>query len=110
MKRSGDRMRLGFTTDKWKRTPGDYLQSSKDLLSSMQRIGFDRSCPVPLDVNGELLNGSHRVGCAIALGMKEIPVLLTDSKVWSPAWDRKWFLDNGFPEEVVSELEDEIGL
>lgn len=103
-------MDAGLATDGWKRSIGDYLQSSKDLLSSMQRIGFDRSCPIPLDRNGELMNGSHRVACALALEIPEVPVLQSDGKVWAPAWDRGWFLTHGWPESYVDELEKDLGL
>ncbi len=105
MARSGARMQSGVATDVWKTTLGDYLHAAKDLLSSMQRIGFDKACSIPLDVNGEILNGSHRIGCAKALRIGEIPVLVTTSKVWAPAWDRDWFLKHGMPENRVADLE-----
>jgi hypothetical protein len=87
--RSGHRIALGIPTDQWKRSIDEYVDSATALLQSLSTYGF--LGPVPVDVDGELLDGSHRVACAAALGIDAIPVDMQDRRVWAPAWDDKWF-------------------
>lgn len=93
-KRSGARMRAGLATDKWKTHPGDYVSSSMELLQSMAVDGFDPAYAIPLDPNGELLGGAHRVACALALD-KAVIVEHLPQAAWAPAWGRPWFVRNG---------------
>lgn len=91
--RSGHRMQAGFATDRWKRTTDDYVASARRLLISMSQ-GFAYEYAIPIDPNGELLDGSHRVACAVALGFKEIPVTRELRDAWAPAWGFDWFVAN----------------
>ena len=91
-KRSGARIDAGVATDQWKRSLDDYVKSAKDLYGSMVRDGFVTD--VPIDPNYELLDGSHRVACAVAIGFKEIPVSHEARYVWAPPWGTEWFLEN----------------
>lgn len=100
--RSGARMQAGLATDKWKRSIRDYLTSAALLCQSMQDGGFDSSKPIPIDPAGELLDGSHRLACALALNLSEIPISRRDQAVWAPAWGEAWFVDNGMS---VSDLQ-----
>ena len=97
-------MQAGVTTDAWKRNIGDYLTSAEDLYLSMRRFGFDPDHSVPIDPAGELLNGSHRVACALALGIEEIPVIHEERRVWAPAWDAAWFQAHGLAEQEIAAL------
>lgn len=92
--RSGHRMREGIATDQWKLTTDDYVFACHLLLASM-RNGFQSRGAVPIDINGELLGGAHRVACALALGIQEIPVLREARRVWAPPWDWNWFCESG---------------
>lgn len=74
---------------------GDYLAAAQALYASMAQWGFQSAFPVPVDPDGELLGGAHRVACALALDIGEIHVIREDRKVWAPAWDEQWFIDNG---------------
>jgi hypothetical protein len=92
--RSGPRMEAGLATDKWKTQTDDYVSSATGLFKSMSADGFDPEYPVPIDPDGELLDGSHRVACALALTIPHIVVELRPEHVWAPAWDYLWFLEN----------------
>jgi hypothetical protein len=72
-----------------------YLQDCRRLLASMHASGFLARYAVPVDPDGELLGGAHRVSCALALEMPEIPVKDEMRRAWAPAWDKNWFLANG---------------
>lgn len=97
-------MEAGLATDQWKRSAEDYLSSAKALFRSMVEKGFDPKCPVPIDPDGELLNGSHRVACALALEIVEISTVRMDRKVWAPAWNEAWFLTNGMDSKDLERL------
>ena len=92
-KRSGGRMEAGLATDKWKTQTDDYVSSATGLFKSMSAGGFDERYPVPIDPDGELLDGSHRVSCALALEIPHIAVELRPDYVWAPAWDYLWFIE-----------------
>lgn len=104
-KRSGARMQAALATDVNKRGIDDYLAAAVWLYQSMGMDGFDPNHPVPVDPDGELLNGSHRVACALALGIASIPVEQSARRVWAPAWNAEWFRTNGMDEEMIAALE-----
>ena len=101
-KRSGHRMAAGLKTDKWKRSVDHYLISAKALLNAMAHEGFDPQYAIPVDPEGELLDGSHRLAAALVLKMADVPVVRPSTVAWAPAWGRQWFADQGMS---VSDLE-----
>lgn len=98
-------MQAGIVTDAWKRSTNDYWAAAISLNQSMALHGFDPAHAVPIDEDGELLNGSHRVACALALGIEEIAVVNMAGKVWAPAWDANWFRTNGLDEGTIAALQ-----
>jgi hypothetical protein len=88
-------MKAGLSTDRWKKTVEDYLQSAWRLFWQIKQHGFSPDYPVPIDPDGELLDGSHRVACAVALGLTEIPVERHTRMAWAPAWGWDWFVAHG---------------
>lgn len=98
-------MQSGVATDAWKRNIDDYLSAAVWLFQSMERWGFDAEHPIPIDPAGELLNGSHRVACALALGIEEVPVEQHTQRAWAPAWDAAWFRAHGLDEGTIAALE-----
>jgi hypothetical protein len=66
--------------------------------------GFNPSGAIPIDPDGELLNGSHRVACARALGIESVPVIHEARRVFAPAWGLAWFHDNGMDQEDLNRL------
>jgi len=105
-KRSGARMRVGLTTDKWKTCADDYVSSARALFETMRDDGFIASATfaVPIDPNGELLDGSHRVACALAIRQDYIPVRREQRHVWAPAWDYEWFVAAGMGHDDLERL------
>ena len=103
-KRSGQRMQAGLPTDQWKRELDDYVNASKQLYASMMRSGFNPAYPVPIDPCGELLDGSHRVACAFAIGIEDIPVEHKPQFVWAPDWGLDWFIKNNMDEDDLARL------
>jgi len=104
-KRSGLRMALGLATDAWKTSVDDYMKAAAALFTDMRDFGFRQDCPVPVDPDGELLGGAHRVASALALGINAVPVQHATRKVWAPAWGRAWFEQNGMSENDLARVE-----
>lgn len=98
-------MRVDLKTDGWKTSLDDYVKASQNLLASMQSEGFRMDRPIPLDPDGELLDGSHRLSCAIALGLEDVAVTYSDKKAWAPAWGKEWFLEVGAPSQLIERVE-----
>jgi hypothetical protein len=103
-KRSGERMAAGLPTDRWKRSIDDYLHSAKRLLASILARGFHSAGSIPIDPEGGLLGGAHRMACALALGIAEVPVTRVQRRVWAPAWGEDWFIENGMAAEDLARV------
>lgn len=110
MERSGHRMEAGLPTDNWKRNVDQYVLAATALYESMSRSGFQTAGAVPVDPNGELLDGSHRVACALARGLPQIPVMRLSRKVWAPAWDLAWFAVHRMSRADLRRLLDDFDL
>ena len=102
--RSGHRMRAGLATDKWKRSVEHYLIAARSLINAMAHEGFRCEFAVPVDPDGEFLDGSHRIACALALGLREIAVEHRPNRVWADAWDEAWFKNHGCPAEDLDRI------
>lgn len=107
--RSGSRMRAGFSTDRWKLTLEDYTEAARELCASVANYGFRPEGAIPIDPNGELLDGSHRVSCALALGIESVPVKQEDRTVWAPAWGEQWFIEHGMSDADLKRLRADFG-
>src|SRR3990167_5255513 len=108
--RSGTRMKLGLSTDRWKRCAGDYVEAAKELHTSMVRSGFLSAYAIPVDPNGELLGGAHRLACAMALGIESIPVERNTRMVWAPAWNEAWLVEHGVSEADLTRIKADLEL
>jgi hypothetical protein len=97
-------MRRGLATDGWKLTVDDYVGTARLLCRSMAEYGFRVTDAVPIDPNGEMLDGSHRVACALALGIGVIPVKRESRHAWAPAWGYDWFVANGMGHDDLARL------
>jgi hypothetical protein len=95
--RSGHRMNVGMATDQWKRSLDDYVEAAQALCASLSAHQFMTCFAVPVDPTGELLDGSHRVACSLALRIPEIPVAVQPRSAWAPAWDVEWFKGHHMP-------------
>jgi hypothetical protein len=100
-------MSAGLSTDQWKRTLDDYVASAKALHASMVDKGFDPAWPIPVDPDGELLGGAHRLACAMALGIESVAVTHSPGYVWAPAWGVAWFTAAGMAHDDLMRLTDD---
>ena len=105
-KRSGDRFRSNTPTDVNKLNLWDYHCSAHELAIDMSEVGFKSEGAIPIDPDGELLDGSHRVACAIALEFNEVYALSNAFGVWAPPWDADWFCAHKMPGHWYTQAED----
>ena len=79
----------------------------QELLESIRRKGFhtDRY-PISLSAGGHLLDGSHRLACAIAWGVERVPVEFTKRKDPASDYGREWFIEHGFDSELIARLDE----
>lgn len=82
-----------------------YIQTAHGLLVSMKANGFVPRFAIPIDPNGELLGGAHRVACALALELAEIPVENHTRYAWAPEWGDAWFAANGMDIQNLMRVE-----
>lgn len=97
-------MAQGLTTDQWKASIDDYIASATNLYMSMSFRGFIPEHAVPIDPRGELLDGSHRVACALATDCK-VWVVPQGRYVWAPAWGLPWFMGHGMGVSDLAQLQ-----
>ena len=91
--------------DGWKSKIDDYYFSAFRLYESMKALGFIEHEAVPVDEAGELLGGAHRLACALALGLVDVPVRTVETKAWAPPWHREWFVEHGMRSEDLARLD-----
>lgn len=74
-----------------KQTTDQYVEAARALYTSMHNRGYDPSKPIPVDPYGSILGGAHRLACALALDIDEVPVQQNTQPAWAPPWGFRWF-------------------
>jgi len=78
----------------------------EELMNSIQRKGFQTDkFPLKIDQNGRLIDGSHRLSCALNLGLETVPVKFELKKKGPINYGRNWFEKRGFPEDLLMKLD-----
>ena len=103
-RRCAPRFERGLPMDIWKWSVDDYVAAAEILFASMAHDGFSPQHPIPVDPDGELLGGAHRVACALALGIEEVPVVRKEQRAWAPPWGYEWFRANGMAQSDLERL------
>jgi hypothetical protein len=100
-KRANTRLYIGMDG---KSGTDQYVADCRQLLISMQALGFLTEHAAPIDLQGELLGGAHRVACALALGIEDTPVIRKNSLAWAPPWGEAWFIENRCAPEDLNHI------
>ncbi len=77
-----------------------FKQDLDDLVASMQKEGFKREGFVPVDKQGRLINGAHRIAVAIAYGI-DAWIRNYPFEGLELEFSEKWLKENGFSSEEV---------
>ncbi|RTZ47584.1 FkbM family methyltransferase [Candidimonas sp. SYP-B2681] len=87
-----------------KASVGDYEQAFVVLIESIKEYGFLRHFAIPVDCNGKILNGAHRLAAALALGLKTVPVITLPAPWEGLEWGLGWFLHSDFEPNEINAL------
>ncbi len=85
-----------------KRSVEDFVSNCEVLLQSLRSKGFDPAQPISVFPDKSILNGAHRIACALATGNDVIVSPL--ERGISRTWDFRWFLERDYPQDVLAEL------
>ncbi|SMO87922.1 hypothetical protein SAMN06265379_111116 [Saccharicrinis carchari] len=77
------------------------------LINSIQINGFDNYSEIPISRKGSILDGSHRLACAIYFKEQFVSVNIAnrnyfDKKENEAVYDINWFKSNGFSEHEIN--------
>ncbi|MBU8907592.1 capsular polysaccharide export protein, LipB/KpsS family [Desertibacillus haloalkaliphilus] len=72
----------------------------KELIESVEKQGLKKDSYVNLDSKSHLLDGSHRVACALYFNIDEIPIQFREKRK-KIDYSINWFKNNGFTEEEI---------
>lgn len=72
------------------------------LIISLEKNGYNHSFPIPVDRQGGILDGSHRVAISLVFGIYPNIEIYNS---FSHAYDRKWFLQNDFSFEELYHID-----
>tara|TARA_R100000951_G_scaffold116507_2_gene128674 strand:+ start:239 stop:2218 length:1980 start_codon:yes stop_codon:yes gene_type:complete len=81
-----------------------YLSMFDDILDSIRDNGFDSRFPVPIDLGGNLLNGSHRISACILHGKTPKSFETTDPRAGQAVCDSSYFRYAGLPEKYLDAM------
>jgi hypothetical protein len=88
----------GLGSDRiWKVSVDDFVDAFHRLFGSMKKHGFIQEHAIPVDEEYNPLDGSHRIACAIALGLPSIWVNRQIGVHSTQKFTEEYFKRRGFP-------------
>jgi hypothetical protein len=76
----------------------------KNLISSFKMIGFDLYSPIIVDEEMHVINGAHRLSCALYFGVKLVPIRIFRGS-FKTYFGIDWFKKNEFSDADINLLE-----
>ena len=85
----------------------DFEESFQKLLISMKENGFQKEHFIPVGADGVMINGTHRLAAALALGLNvwTVKFELLQGEMFFFEYTLDWMRENGFEEEELKHLE-----
>lgn len=82
----------------------DFKKSFRELVFSMKEKGFRREHFIPIGKDGKMINGSHRLAAALALGKDVWTVRyeMLRGELFFHLYSVEWMRENGFSEEEAA--------
>lgn len=75
------------------------------LISNIVNNGFSTKYPLSIDLNANLIDGSHRLACSLYYNIEQIPYSVIRSKS-DIHYELDWFRKYSFDSSVLTELEE----
>lgn len=82
-----------------------YLEKFKSLIKSFEKQGFDLKHPITVNKKNELVDGSHRLACALYFDVKKIKI--KRSEVLESNYGMGWF-EKHFTDQEVTVIKDKF--
>ena len=82
----------------------DYEHCFTALIESIRTEGFKDAFAIPVDMDGRILNGAHRLSAALALQLEYVPVVRMPAPWKGLEWGMAWFLAHGFAPAEINQL------
>lgn len=83
------------------------LPAFRDLARAVTDVGLDPDFPIGLSPRGNLLDGAHRMGIALALNVPTVAVDIRPGKRLR-SFERRWFVEAGLPEPALDAMDSEL--
>lgn len=88
-----------------KRRAAAQTDGFKSLIKNMQQNGFLVSRPILVDAEGHLVDGAHRLACALYFHVDFVSVKIVQKRA-QVEYGRDWFSQNGFTDEELRQVDD----
>lgn len=82
----------------------DYERCFMALIESIKAEDFKDEFAIPVDSEGKILNGAHRLSAALALQLDRVPVIRMPHPWKGLEWDMAWFLNQTFTPAEINQL------
>lgn len=79
----------------------DHQEKFIELIHSFEEKGFLGEYPITVNENLDMIDGTHRLACALFFGIKQIPVIINGYSVYGVAEFRmEWFRNMGLERHI----------
>jgi len=85
------------------RADKDTFEDFKELIINIKNEGFLNKYPIPISNKGTIVDGAHRLACALYFNIKEIPVNIV-SNYGTIKYTKQWFLNHNFDNKLIKSL------
>ena len=85
--------KIGVFSSRAKQTVNEHISAMYELLEEMSKNGFDKNKYIPINSDGVLLDGAHRLAAALSLNEK---VFVRKLNNHSNPVSFDWYVKNGF--------------
>ena len=79
------------------------IKAFKLLINNFKLNGYNFNKPIALDKNLKLIDGSHRLACALYFNIAYVPVKIIKTSIISP-FDINWFKTHNFSKEEIDHI------
>ena len=79
------------------------IKAFKVLINNFKLSGYNFNKPIALDKNLKLIDGSHRLACALYFNIAYVPVKIIKTSFISP-FDINWFKTHNFSKEEIDHI------
>ncbi len=86
--------------EKKRGTKNDTSKNFEELIKSFKSLGYRDDSPIIVNQNLQLLDGSHRLACALYFNIKNVPIKIQLAN--TPIYGLNWFRVNGFSQREIN--------